>query len=49
MLLKQAITNFRFNKILIMKAHILNDLTHMDPNDVVSAGGNLIIGSPYNN
>jgi hypothetical protein len=36
---------FRFNKILIMNAHTLN----MDPKDVVSAGGKLIIGSPYNN
>jgi hypothetical protein len=26
-----------------MNAHILNDLTHMDPKDVVSAGGKLII------
>jgi hypothetical protein len=48
-LFKQARTNFRFNKILIMDAHVLNDLTHMDPKDVVSAGGKLIIGSPYNN
>jgi hypothetical protein len=23
-------TNFRFNKILLMNAHVLNDLTHMD-------------------
>jgi hypothetical protein len=32
-----------------MNAHILNDLTHMDTKDVVSASGKLIIGSPYNN
>jgi hypothetical protein len=32
-----------------MNAHVLNDLKHMDPKDVVSAGGKLIIGSPYNN
>jgi hypothetical protein len=32
-----------------MNAHALNDLTHMDQKDVVSAGGKLIIGSPYNN
>jgi hypothetical protein len=32
-----------------MNAHILNDLTHMDTKDVVSAGGKLINGSPYNN
>jgi hypothetical protein len=31
-----------------MNAHVLNDLTHMDPKDVVSVGGKLIIGSPYN-
>jgi hypothetical protein len=48
-LFKQLRTNFRFNRILIMNAHALNDLTHMDPKDVVSAGGKLIIGSPYNN
>jgi hypothetical protein len=42
-------TNFRFIKILIMHAHALNALTQMDPKDVVSAGGKLIIGSPYNN
>jgi hypothetical protein len=48
-LLKQARTNFRFNKILIMNAHVLNDLTHMDTKDIVSAGGKLINGSPYNN
>jgi hypothetical protein len=42
-------TNFRLNKILIMNAHVLNNLTHMDPKDVVSAGGKHIIGSPYNN
>jgi hypothetical protein len=41
--------NFRFNKILIMNAHVLNVLTHMDPKGVVSAGGKLIVGSPYNN
>jgi hypothetical protein len=46
---KQLGTNFRFIKILIMHAHALNDLTQMDPKDVVSAGGKLIIGSPYNN
>jgi hypothetical protein len=40
---------FRFNQILIMNAHVLNDLTHMDTEDVVSVGGKLIIGSPYNN
>jgi hypothetical protein len=32
-----------------MNAHVLNDLTHMDANDVVSVGGKLINGSPYNN
>jgi phosphate starvation-inducible protein PhoH len=48
-LLKQANTTFRFNKILIMNEHALNDLTHMDPKDVVSASGKLITGSPYNN
>jgi hypothetical protein len=32
-----------------MNAHVLNDLTQKDPKDVVSAGGKLIIGSPYNN
>jgi hypothetical protein len=31
-----------------MNAYVLNDFTHMDPKDVVSAGGRLIIGSPYN-
>jgi hypothetical protein len=46
---KQRGTNFRFIKILIMHAHALNDLTPKDPKDVVSAGGKLIIGSPYNN
>jgi hypothetical protein len=40
---------FRFIKILVMNAHTLNDLTQLDPKDVVSAGGKLIIGSPYNN
>jgi hypothetical protein len=45
----EAITNFRFIKILIMNAHVLNDLTQLDPKDVVSVGGKLIIGSPYNN
>jgi hypothetical protein len=40
---------FRFNKILIMHAHALKDLTQLDPKDVVSVGGKLIIGSPYNN
>jgi hypothetical protein len=48
-LLKQAMANFRFNKILIMHAHALNDLTQLDPKDVVSDGGKLVIGSPYNN
>jgi hypothetical protein len=48
-LFKQLGTNFRFNKILIMHAHVLNDLTHMDPKDVVTAGGKLIVNSPYNN
>jgi hypothetical protein len=42
-------TNFRFIKTLIMHSHALNDLTQMDPKDVVSAGGKPIIGSPYNN
>jgi hypothetical protein len=46
---KQLGTNFRFIKILIMHAHVLNDLTQLDPKDVVSASGKLIIGSPYNN
>jgi hypothetical protein len=46
---EQLGTNFRFTKILIMHAHALNDLTPMDPKDVVSAGGKLIIGSSYNN
>jgi hypothetical protein len=32
-----------------MNAHVLNDLTHMDTEDVVSAGGKLIIGFPYKN
>jgi hypothetical protein len=36
-------------KILIMNAHELNDLTQLDPKDIVSAGGKLIIGSPYSN
>jgi hypothetical protein len=48
-LFKQLGTNFRFNKILIMYARALNDVTQQDPKDVVSAGGKLIIGSPYNN
>jgi hypothetical protein len=48
-LFKQLGTNFRFNKILIMNAHALSDLPHMDPKDVVSVGGKLIIGSPYIN
>jgi hypothetical protein len=48
-LFKQLGTNFRFIKILIMHAHALNDLTQMDLKDVVSAGGKLIVGSPYNN
>jgi hypothetical protein len=32
-----------------MREHALNDHTQMDPKDVVSAGGKLIVGSPYNN
>jgi hypothetical protein len=32
-----------------MHAHGLNDLTQMDLKDVVSVGGKLIVGSPYNN
>jgi hypothetical protein len=48
-LLKHLRVNFWFIKILIMHAHTLNDLTQLDPKDVVSAGGKLIIGSPYNN
>jgi hypothetical protein len=48
-LFKQSGTNFWFIKILIMHAHALNDLAQLDPKDVVSAGGKLIIGSPYNN
>jgi hypothetical protein len=32
-----------------MHAHVLNELTQLDPQDVVSAGGKLILGSPYNN
>jgi hypothetical protein len=48
-LFEQLGTNFRFNMISIMHAHALNDLTQLDPKDVVSAGGKLIIGSPYNN
>jgi hypothetical protein len=32
-----------------MHAHTLNDLTQLDPKDVVSVDGKLIIGSPYNN
>jgi hypothetical protein len=48
-LLKHLRVNFRFIKILIMHAHALNDLTQLDPKDVVSAGGKLLIGSPYNN
>jgi hypothetical protein len=32
-----------------MNAHALNDLTPMDLEDVVSAGGKLMIGSSYNN
>jgi hypothetical protein len=32
-----------------MNAHVLNVLNQLDPKDVVSAGGKLIIGSPYNN
>jgi hypothetical protein len=32
-----------------MHAHALNDPTQLDPKDVVSAGGKLTIGSPYNN
>jgi hypothetical protein len=41
--------NFRFNKILIMNAHVLNNLTQWIQKDAVSAGGKLIVGSPYNN
>jgi hypothetical protein len=48
-LFKHSGTNFRFIKILNMHAHVLNDLTQLDPKDVVSAGGKLIIDSPYNN
>jgi hypothetical protein len=48
-LFKQLGTNFRFIKILIMHAHVLHNLTPLDPKEVVSAGGKLIIGSPYNN
>jgi hypothetical protein len=48
-LFKPLGTNFRFIKILIMHTHTLNDLTQLDPKDVVSAGGKLILGSPYNN
>jgi hypothetical protein len=32
-----------------MHAHVLNDLKQLDPKDVVSASGKLIVGSPYNN
>jgi hypothetical protein len=32
-----------------MHAHVLNDLTHLDPKDVVSVGGKLIVDPPYNN
>jgi hypothetical protein len=46
---KQLRVNFKFIKILIMHVYVLNDLTQMDPKDVVSASGKLIIGSPYNN
>jgi hypothetical protein len=46
---KQLGDNFRFSQILNMHAHALNDLTQMDLKDVVSAGGKLIVGSPYNN
>jgi hypothetical protein len=48
-LFKHLRVNFRFVKILIMHAHALNGLTQLDPKDVVSAGGKLMIGSPYNN
>jgi hypothetical protein len=48
-LFEQVGIYFRFIKILIMHAHALNDLTQLDPKDVVSAGAKLIIGSPYNN
>jgi hypothetical protein len=48
-LLKHLRVNFRFTKILIMHAHALNDFTQLESKDVVSAGGKLIIGSPYNN
>jgi hypothetical protein len=40
--------NFRFNKILIMNAHVLYDLTQWIQKDAVSASGKLIVGSPYN-
>jgi hypothetical protein len=30
-LFQQALANIRFSEILIMHAHALNDLTHMDP------------------
>jgi hypothetical protein len=40
--------NFRFNKILIMNAHVLYDLTQWIQKDAVSADGKLIVGSPYN-
>jgi hypothetical protein len=48
-LFKHLRVNFRFIKILIMHTHALNDLTQLNPKDVVRAGGKLIIGSPYNN
>jgi hypothetical protein len=38
-----------FSRFLIMHAPALYDFTQMDLKDVVSAGGKLIIGSPYNN
>jgi hypothetical protein len=47
-LFKQLRVNFRFIKILFMHALALTTF-QLDPKDVVSAGGNLIIGSPYSN
>jgi hypothetical protein len=40
---------FRFNKILIMNADVLTTSHTWIQRDVVSVGGKLIIGSPYNN
>jgi hypothetical protein len=47
-LFKQLRLNFRFIKILIMHAHALYDLPTRFKH-VFSAGGKVIIGSPYNN